>query len=73
MTEKQVRERLAQAKPAETPICCLYLVAAVFESPPPTIIYDPAPRYMADQRKANDADTTVDRSEVVHTVQSHDG
>jgi hypothetical protein len=47
MTEKQIRERLATALPAETAIVCLYLVAAVFDSPPPTVTYDPTPRYMA--------------------------
>ncbi len=34
MTEKEIRKRLATAKPAEVPIVCLYLVAAVFEGPP---------------------------------------
>jgi hypothetical protein len=55
MTEKQVRERLAKALPAETPLVCLYLVAAVFESPAPSITYEPTPRYMAPMPKSNKA------------------
>jgi hypothetical protein len=35
MTEKTMRERLRTARPAEVPIVCMYLVAAVFEGPPP--------------------------------------
>jgi len=50
MTEKQIRERLAKAQPTETPLVCLYLVAAVFDSPPPTVTYEPVPRYMADMK-----------------------
>jgi len=36
MTEKKMRERLAAARPAEVPIVCMYLVAAVFEGSPPS-------------------------------------
>jgi hypothetical protein len=47
MTEKEIRDRLDKAIPAETPLCCLYLVAAVFESPAPGVTWGPVPRYMA--------------------------
>ena len=58
MTEKQMREQLDKALPAETPLCCLYLVAAVFESPAPGVTWtseDPVPRYMAPIPKGNKA------------------
>jgi hypothetical protein len=45
MTEKEIRDRLDKAIPAETPLCCLYLVAAVFESPAPGVTWGPVPRY----------------------------
>lgn len=39
MKESEIRKRLAEAKPAETPLCCLYLVAAVFADPPPPLTW----------------------------------
>ncbi len=39
MKESEIRRRLAETIPTETPICCLYLVAAVFAEPPPPMTW----------------------------------
>jgi ABC-type antimicrobial peptide transport system permease subunit len=52
MTEKTIRERLASARPAEIPLCCLYLVAAVFEGPPIGTIFVTSNYSLPAKRKA---------------------
>ena len=43
MKESEIRKRLAEAKPDETPLCCLYLVASVFADPSPASGIDISP------------------------------
>jgi len=51
MTEKAIRAMLDTAVPAEAPLVMLYLVAAVYDDPPPQVTFSISVSYAPPARR----------------------